>query len=260
MDLGMDPSVAVGYKSPAQIARVVSEHWAGSNLYCVSCPAKRLYGTKANTAAFDFVCHSCESRYELKASRQWNEARVLDAAYETMMEAIASDSRPHLVVMQYSEQWMVRNLLLVPSFFFTESIIEKRKPLARSARRANWVGCNILLKSVPPEGRIRLVADGRAANVKAVRDAFRSIQPISRMQVDRRGWLLDVWRCVHELGKRRFSLLDVYAAEDALSNLHPRNRNVRPKIRQQLQVLRDLGVLRFLGRGYYEFTEPRMVV
>ncbi|MBI5242579.1 MAG: hypothetical protein HY922_02705 [Elusimicrobia bacterium] len=38
---------------------------------------------------------------------------------------------------------------------------------------------------------------------------------------------------------------------DRLSELHPNNRHVRPKIRQQLQVLRDLGFVAFLGRGRY---------
>ena len=32
---------------------------------------------------------------------------------------------------------------------------------------------------------------------------------------------------------------------------HPQNNNIRPKIRQQLQVLRDKGVIEFLGRGLY---------
>ena len=41
-----------------------------------------------------------------------------------------------------------------------------------------------------------------------------------------------------------------YALEDNLSRLHPANRHVRDKIRQQLQILRDLGLLEFLGGGY----------
>jgi hypothetical protein len=36
-----------------------------------------------------------------------------------------------------------------------------------------------------------------------------------------------------------------------LEDLHPANRHVRDKIRQQLQVLRDLGLIEFLGRGGY---------
>jgi type II restriction enzyme len=42
-----------------------------------------------------------------------------------------------------------------------------------------------------------------------------------------------------------------YAYTDALAKLHPNNAHVRDKIRQQLQVLRDLGLLTFLGSGSY---------
>jgi hypothetical protein len=43
----------------------------------------------------------------------------------------------------------------------------------------------------------------------------------------------------------------VYAFAAQLQELHPDNRHVREKIRQQLQVLRDLGFVEFLGRGRY---------
>jgi hypothetical protein len=66
-----------------------------------------------------------------------------------------------------------------------------------------------------------------------------------------RGWTADVLGCVREIGRSVFSLADVYLFERRLSRLHQRNRNVRPKIRQQLQVLRDHGVLEFLGDGQY---------
>jgi type II restriction enzyme len=36
-----------------------------------------------------------------------------------------------------------------------------------------------------------------------------------------------------------------------LSSKYPGNRHVRPKIRQQLQVLRDSGYLEFLSKGTY---------
>jgi len=44
---------------------------------------------------------------------------------------------------------------------------------------------------------------------------------------------------------------DVYAYAAQLQELHPANRHVRDKIRQQLQVLRDLGFVEFLGGGRY---------
>jgi len=66
-----------------------------------------------------------------------------------------------------------------------------------------------------------------------------------------RGWIGDVLRCVEQLGKREFTLREVYEFEEELRERHPRNRNVRPKIRQQLQVLRKHGIVQFLERGKY---------
>ncbi|MGD2080871.1 MAG: hypothetical protein PVJ36_07070 [Nitrospirota bacterium] len=44
---------------------------------------------------------------------------------------------------------------------------------------------------------------------------------------------------------------DVYEHEERLSKLHPENKFVKAKIRQQLQQLRDLGLIEFLERGVY---------
>ena len=58
-------------------------------------------------------------------------------------------------------------------------------------------------------------------------------------------------RCVERIGRAEFTLDDVYSFEPHLSRLYPDNRNVRPKIRQQLQLLRDHGWLIFEGSGRY---------
>jgi type II restriction enzyme len=60
-----------------------------------------------------------------------------------------------------------------------------------------------------------------------------------------------VLQVVQSLGKMEFTLADVYAHAGSLAKLHPHNRHVRDKIRQQLQVLRDLGLLAFLYPGSY---------
>ncbi|MGH7940455.1 MAG: hypothetical protein ACREFR_05225 [Limisphaerales bacterium] len=46
-----------------------------------------------------------------------------------------------------------------------------------------------------------------------------------------------------------FTNADVYAHERELAQLHPDNRHIKDKIRQQLQVLRDLGILSQSRRG-----------
>ena len=49
---------------------------------------------------------------------------------------------------------MVIDFFTIPKFFFTPSIIEKRKPLSENARRAGWVGCNILYNQLPYSAKI----------------------------------------------------------------------------------------------------------
>ncbi len=43
----------------------------------------------------------------------------------------------------------------------------------------------------------------------------------------------------------------MYDQADLLAELHPQNHHILDKIRQQLQVLRDLNLLEFLGSGCY---------
>ena len=74
---------------------------------------------------------------------------------------------------------------------------------------------------------------------------------MEELAIEKRGWTLDVLNVVRSLGKQEFQLSDVYAHSDELARLHPDNRHVNPKIRQQLQVLRDLRLLEFLTPGHY---------
>jgi type II restriction enzyme len=57
--------------------------------------------------------------------------------------------------------------------------------------------------------------------------------------------------CVESLNKSDFSLNEIYDFEKDLEILHPENKNIKPKIRQQLQFLRDKGYLEFLEKGKY---------
>lgn len=169
-----------------------------------------------------------------------------------MKRSIIQDRTPNLFVLHYDlPSWSVRAVVLIPHFAFALSAIERRKPLAPTARRAGWVGCNILLSAIPPAARIPVVLDGVARSPGEVRRDYERIRPIEDLKTETRGWNLDVLRVVQSLGKPEFQLSDVYAHSSALSKLHPRNRHVHEKIRQQLQVLRDIGILAFLGSGSY---------
>jgi type II restriction enzyme len=168
-----------------------------------------------------------------------------------MIRAIRSERVPNLFLLRYSPAWSVIDLLLVPSFFFTESAIEKRKPLSAKARRAGWTGCNILLDNIPVDGRIAVVSAGVVTSPSKVRREYERIRPLSTLKREMRGWTLDVLNVLRKLNKPEINLSDVYSYEQPLQVLHPSNKNVKPKIRQQLQVLRDLGFLSFEGNGRY---------
>ena len=62
---------------------------------------------------------------------------------------------------------------------------------------------------------------------------------------------MDILNCVNTIRSEKFSLMEMYAFTDYLSSRHPKNNNVEAKIRQQLQILRDLGFIEFLGKGQY---------
>jgi type II restriction enzyme len=239
------------YRSKAQIARVVTESWVAKQMYCAACASDSLTQKPNNFAGVDFACPKCPSLYQLKSRKTALTNRIVDAGYKKMIEAIHSEQVPNLVLLQYSPSWCVANLILIPSFFLTESAIEKRKPLSPTAERANWVGCNILLGNVPEDGRISIVTNGIAASPSRVRKAYQRVQPLRELGLKVRGWALDVLNVVRKLEKRDLSLVDFYQFEGYLQDLHPHNKNIRPKIRQQLQVLRDLGYLAFEGNGRY---------
>jgi type II restriction enzyme len=178
----------------------------------------------------------------------------VDAGYEAMIRAIRSDNAPNLALLQYSPSWSVVNLLVVPNFFFTETAIERRNPLSTSARRANWVGCNILLDRIPSDGRIAVVANGVPINPSSVRKQYTQALPLRELDAKTRGWTLDVLRALQTIGKRELALSDIYVLEESLRKEHPNNKHIKAKIRQQLQVLRDLGFLAFEARGRYRLA------
>jgi type II restriction enzyme len=243
------------YKSASQRARVATESWGAATFFCPVCDSPRLDVAPHGTATLDYSCPKCASPFQLKSQSRPFGAKILDSAYSQMKRAILSDRTPNLYVLHYDlRAWAVRTVILIPHFAFALSAIECRPPLAPTARRAGWVGCNILLSKIPLDARIPIVAAGSARPAAEVRRAYRRLRPLEKLKVETRGWTLDVLNIIRSLNKPEFSLSDVYARAAELSKLHPANRHVRDKIRQQLQVLRDLGLLTFLGSGEYRLS------
>ena len=256
MDIYFDTSLALKYKSQSQAARVMTEEWVKANMFCPRCGNPRLSHFKNNRKVADFFCSECKNEYELKSKQGKIGHRVADGAYNTFIERITSDSNPDFFVMSYNATaFCVENLWMIPKHFFIPSIVEKRKPLSASARRAGWVGCNIIFDEVPEQGRISIIKNRIPVCKKAVIKRVSLSSRLETANLESRGWLFDVLHCINQLQKSTFSLNDIYQFEYELKRRYPNNNNIRPKIRQQLQVLRDKGFLEFIDRGVYRLIE-----
>jgi type II restriction enzyme len=251
-DLGLSEPSAI-YSSGSQRARIFTENWVAAYLFCPNCGSRRLAQHPNNAPVADFYCATCDEQYELKSKNGAMGSKVADGAYGTKIERLKSDTSPNLTLMSYDlARFRGTDLFFIPKQFFTPEIIEKRRPLAPTARRAGWVGSNILLRDVPDSGKVWFVKDGESLPLDLVREKWRSTLFLRDFRLATRGWLIDVMNCVEAIGRNAFTLDDVYAFEGRLADLYPGNQHVRPKIRQQLQVLRDRGFLEFKGRGSYE--------
>lgn len=66
------------------------------------------------------------------------------------------------------------------------------------------------------------------------------------------GWKLEVFKCVESLPNQTFTLKEINKFEPYFKKIYPSNKHINDKIRQQLQNLRDLGLIEFLGNGNYK--------
>ena len=238
------------------MARVETERWVAANGYCLACESERLRATPANTPARDFECVNCGHPYELKAGAKPFGSRIVDGAYATMMRRIEDGSAASFLLMRYQSDWQVTELLAVHRSLITAEVIQCRPPLSATARRAGWVGCNILLGQIPPEGRIPVIRSGIVEDRFAARAEFGKAERLHSLSASARGWTAALLTRLHRFGRAEFNLKQVYALEGEMSVLFPKNQHVREKMRQQLQVLRDAGMLVFELRGRYRLTRP----
>jgi type II restriction enzyme len=253
MKLTFDPLAASSYKSRSQISRVLTERWVHASVFCPNCGHRNIDRYPNNQPVADFFCSVCREDFELKSTKGRIGSRLVDGAYGTMMARLQSSANPNLFLLAYDlEKFRVLTFLVVPKQFFVPTIIEERKPLSPTARRAGWVGCNILLKNIPQAGKVFFIKNCEVQPRARVLDAWRKTLFLrEEKESSTRGWLLDVMRCIERIGRREFTLDEVYSFEPELRNLYPGNKHIKAKIRQQLQVLRDRGYLEFAGRANY---------
>jgi type II restriction enzyme len=253
MDLNFQPERVQILKGPTQKIRVLSEHWVSQQVFCPNCGHVNLTSYPANRPVADFFCSGCREEYELKALGRAVGPKVGDGAYRTMIERLSSNTNPSLLILHYDPTKLsVQNLMVIPKYFFVPQIIEQREPLAMTAKRAGWTGCNIALHGIPEAGRIFLIKNRLVEPKEHVLAKWRQTRFLREQKgLTSKGWLLSVMRCIEKLGSDTFTLQQCYEFEDQLRSIYPSNQHIKEKIRQKLQVLRDNGYLQFLGRGIY---------
>ncbi|MGB5530976.1 MAG: DpnI domain-containing protein [Ignavibacteriaceae bacterium] len=252
MELQLNFAVAKGYRSSSQIARVITEEWVEKNSFCPRCGEEKLNRFESNRPVADFCCTNCYAEYELKSKKDSFASKIVNGAYNIMIKRINSENNPHFLFLNYSsDSLQVQNFLTIPNHYFTNDIIERRSPLSQNARRAGWVGCNILLQNIPSSGKIFLVRDQEIERKAKVLENWSKTSFLAKQKIENRGWTIELLKIVEVMRNNEFELKDVYAFERTLKKKFPQNRFVKDKIRQQLQILRDKGIIEFLGNGRY---------
>ena len=240
----------LNYRSPSQRIRVLSETWMKNEMYCPSCGCEALQKFPNNSRLADFFCDRCGEVYELKSKGSPIGKSILDGAYYAALERITSSTNPNLFVLHYDTN-LVEDLTLIPRHFFTPGILKIRRPLSSTARRAGYIGSVIMYSDIPEQGKIRVIEAHTEIQKDSVMRSYARSTMLKIDNVNLRGWLMDIMRCVEKVAQDIFSLYDIYAFADELSMKHPDNHNIAAKIRQQLQFLRDKGFIEFLGGGKY---------
>ena len=70
-----------------------------------------------------------------------------------------------------------------------------------------------------------------------------------REQIKEGSWLAEILKCIQKLGTKKFNLNQVYQYENELSKIFPNNKHIKAKIRQQLQILREKGLIEFIDNN-----------
>lgn len=146
----IDATLAEGYSSRAQIARIVIETWAEMNLYCLRCTRDALARLPANTPVADFACISCDARYQLKAKDGRIGSTLIGASYATTIGAVREGAMPAYILAEFDgRRASVVYADALPGSLIDEPRIIARKPLSPNARRAGWQGCIINVDGIP---------------------------------------------------------------------------------------------------------------
>ena len=238
-------------KSNSQIVRLLTENWVQNTIFCPICWNFLLHH-RNNAKVRDFYCRKCWENFELKSFKSKKiKDYILGSEYNTLIKQIIS--KPvHLFLLSYIEDYTITNFLFIPKYFFTPQIISPRKPLSSNAKRSGWKGSIIHLNKIPESGKIYFIKDRFYKTKTEILQEVQKVKFLQQETLDKKWWIFDIMLCIERIGRKRFYLKDMYQFEEFLKNKYPHNNNIKAKIRQQLQFLRNKWYLKFLWNWWYE--------
>ena len=245
------------YKSKSQIARIKTEEWALSKLFCPICGNNFTESTN-NTKVYDFSCSDCGQYFQLKSHNKKIGKKLIGSEYYSFINSLMKSTIPNFLLMQYqieNSEIVVQRVIFIPKTFITDEVIEKRKPLSITAKRAGWTGYNLLIYKIPTYGITEMVSNNQLKNKIAIQKETKRISDLYKLDKTRILWKIELLKIIDKLPDE-FILTDVYKFSDSLKKVFPENNHIEDKIRQQLQLLRDSEIIEFIERGKYRKRNP----
>lgn len=215
-----------------------------------------MVASATNTKVYDFTCPICDQQYQLKAVSKKIGKKLVGSEYYTFVKAIENNCVPNFIIMEYSlNNNLIRpqEILFIPRVFITKETIEKRNPLSETARRAGWTGYNLLFDEIPSYGKLLIANNYGIISKTKILNETRKITSLYNIDSQKSKWKMEILKIIDQLDSK-FELQDVYQYSRKLEMLFPDNNHVKDKIRQQLQFIRDDGIIVFLSAGKYEKT------
>jgi len=254
MSLNLYSTIADSYKNSSQKIRVLSEEWVYQNIFCPNC-GNYIEKYENNKEVADFFCAKCKEDYELKSKSGKSLGKIIpDGAYNSMINRIMSQNSPNFLFLNYDKiSYDVVNFIAVPNYIFLPDMIKKRRK--GIPNRPNYIMCNIDISTIPNSAKIYYIKEGKEVSRNQVIETWQKTKFLKQTtNIKSKGWLLDIINCIEKLNKSSFTLSEIYHFEDYLKLKHPENNNIKAKIRQQLQILRDKNYLQFISRGKYKLV------
>jgi hypothetical protein len=104
-----------------------------------------------------------------------------------------------------------------------------------------------ILKSLPIYQDVNLEKYNQHTEVDNILDI-----DVELIKSNLNSWKKTTFEVIEIIKKQEFSLTDIYNYQNLFLEKYPNNNTIRGSIRRNLQELRDLGLIKFLGNGKYK--------